>query len=182
MKESVAQRRLEPRWPVVLTALVILFLLEDLPGRLRLLPPWVPYILVIALIAPMAALELSTAKARWLRVERIITLLFFAIAECGTVFVLARLLSAMVSRSGEIGGKQLLASSIATWAVNVLTFSLLYWQMDRGGPDSPPNHTRPDWLFPQDSAREDVPSDWRPTFVDYCTLHIRQRRRSVPRT
>ena len=27
----------------------------------------------------------------------------------------------------------LLSSSIAIWVANVLTFSLLYWQIDRGG-------------------------------------------------
>ena len=41
--------------------------------------------------------------------------------------------------------------SVAMWIVNVFTFSLLYWQIDRGGPDARANHSspRPDWLFPQ---------------------------------
>jgi uncharacterized membrane protein len=58
------------------------------------------------------------------------------------------------------------------WVVNVLTFSLLYWQLDRGGPEALANNTSPmpDWLFPQEGAREDVPPDWRPTFVDYLFL------------
>ena len=28
----------------------------------------------------------------------------------------------------------LLSSSVAIWVANVLTFSMLYWQIDRGGP------------------------------------------------
>ena len=170
MKEPPQPIRSEPRWPVALTALVVLFLLEVLPGRLRVFPTWVPYVLVIALLVPMAALNLTTANARWFRVERAIALLFFTIAEGGTVAALAGLLGAMVHRSGEIGGNQLLASSIATWVINVLAFSLLYWQMDRGGPESRTNHLRPDWLFPEDGAGQDVPPDWRPTFVDYLYL------------
>jgi hypothetical protein len=52
-------------------------------------------------------------------------------------------------------------------------FSLLYWQIDRGGPGSRDTNAgrRPDWLFPQESAPTgDLPPDWRPTFVDYLFL------------
>jgi uncharacterized membrane protein len=78
----------------------------------------------------------------------------------------------MVRRSAEIGGLQLLTSSIAVWVTNVLMFSLLYWQIDRGGPESRANNadTKPDWLFPQVGAPDDVPPGWRPTFVDYLFL------------
>jgi uncharacterized membrane protein len=52
--------------------------------------------------------------------------------------------------------------------MNVLTFSLLYWQIDRGGPASLAKKRR-DWLFPQEVA-EDVVPKWRATFVDYLYL------------
>src|SRR4029077_2185628 len=124
MNEPAQPIRIEPRWPVAITALTVLFLLTALPWRIRVFPIWVPYIGVIALIVPMVATNLSTAKARWLRVERITTLLFCAIAESTTVVALARLLGAMVLGSREIGGNQLLTSSVAAWVMNVLTFSL----------------------------------------------------------
>jgi uncharacterized membrane protein len=160
----------ESRWPVAVTALAVLLLLTALPWRLRVFPIWVLYIVVIALILPMAATSLTTAKTRWLRIERTTTLLFCAFALGVTVSALARLLGAMVRGSGEIGGNQLLTSSIAAWVMNVLTFSLLYWQIDRGGPTSLANHTKRDWLFPQLGAREHAPHDWRPTYVDYLYL------------
>jgi uncharacterized membrane protein len=59
------------------------------------------------------------------------------------------------------------------WVTNVLVFSLLYWQIDRGGPEARMAHARskPDWLFPQEGApAEDVPPGWRPAFVDYLYL------------
>jgi hypothetical protein len=133
-------------------------------------PIWVSYIGVIALIVPMAAIKLATAKARWLRVERATTLLFCAIAEAATVAALTRLLGAMVRGKGEIGGNQLLTSSVAAWVMNVLTFSLLYWQIDRGGPASLVNDTKRDWLFPQEGFRENGALNWRATFVDYLYL------------
>jgi hypothetical protein len=78
----------------------------------------------------------------------------------------------MVHRPSDITGLQLFASSIAVWVTNVLIFSLLYWQIDRGGPEARANNasTKPDWLFPQTGAPEDAPPDWRPTFVDYLFL------------
>jgi uncharacterized membrane protein len=118
----------------------------------------------------MAALNLTTDKVRWMRVERTNTLLFCTIAEGTTVAALARLLGAIMQGSREIGGNQLLTSSVAVWVMNVLTFSLLYWQIDRGGPASLAKHPRRDWLFPQQSAGKDAPADWRATFVDYLYL------------
>jgi uncharacterized membrane protein len=79
----------------------------------------------------------------------------------------------MIHKSRELGGLQLLGSSIAIWLTNVLAFSVLYWQIDRGGPEARMNTAgaRPDWLFPQTGASaDDVPTGWRPTFVDYLYL------------
>jgi len=173
MKDSAQAPRFEPRWPVAIAILAVILLLALLPGRLMLVPSWVPYVVGIVVLVPMAAVGLTAAKAQWLRVERMITLLFFVFTGAGTLANLANLIGAMVRRSAEISGLQLLTSSIAVWVTNVLMFSLLYWQIDRGGPEARVNNagTRPDWLFPQMGAPgEDVPPDWRPAFVDYLFL------------
>jgi len=171
--EPSAATRIGQRWPVALTILAVLFLLAALPGRIRLFPAWLPYAAAATVIAPMVAVALGSARARWLRVEHTVTLLFCGFTGVGTLAGLAILIDAMVRRSGEIGGLQLLTSSIVVWAINVLTFSLVYWQIDRGGPGARENRARmrPDWLFPQEGAPpEDLPPDWRPTFVDYLSL------------
>jgi hypothetical protein len=172
MKEPAQAPRIEPRWPVALAILAVLFVLAVLPERIRLFPIWLPYVVGIAVLVPMAAVALTAGKASWLRVERTITLLFFVVAGVGTLANLVNLIGAMVRRPAEIGGMQLLTSSIGVWVTNVLMFSLLYWQIDRGGPGARANKasTKPDWLFPQTGAGKDVPPDWRPTFVDYLFL------------
>jgi hypothetical protein len=172
LKEPGQLFRIEPRWPVALAILAVILLVVLLPERVVLFPAWFPYVVGIALIVPIAAVGLSAEKARWLRVERTIMLFFVVVMGVGTLANLANLISTMVRRSGEIGGLQLLASSIAVWSTNVIMFSLLYWQIDRGGPEARANNagTKPDWLFPQAGAPEDVPPDWRPTFVDYLFL------------
>ncbi len=165
--------RFEPRWPVGLTVLVVIFLLAILPERIKLFPTWVTYVVGFAVLMPMGAVGLTAARARWLRVERTVTLLFFVIAGFSTLANLATLIGGIVGRSAEIGGLQLLVSSIAVWVTNVLMFSMLYWQIDRGGPEARVNNasTRADWLFPQEGApAEDLPHGWQPTFVDYLYL------------
>jgi hypothetical protein len=172
IKEPAQLFRIEPRWPVVLAILAAILMVVLLPERVVLFPAWFPYVIGIALILPMVAVGLSAEKARWLRVERTIMLLFIVAMGVGTLANLGSLIRAMVRRSGEVGGLQLLASSIVVWVSNVLIFSLLYWRIDRGGPEARANNagTRPDWLFPQAGAPEDAPPDWRPTFVDYLFL------------
>jgi len=172
MKEPVQPLRIEPRWPVVLAIAAVILLLALLPGRVAVFPLWLPYLVGIMILVPMAAVGLTAGKARWLRVERTVLLLFVALTVLGTLANLANLVGAMVYRSAELSGLQLLASSIAVWVANVLAFSLLYWRIDRGGPEARVNDagTRPDWLFPQTGAVEDAPPGWRPTFVDYLFL------------
>jgi hypothetical protein len=53
----------------------VLLLLAVLPGRVRLFPVWVLYVVVIAALLRMAGVALAVVRARWLRVERAIKLL-----------------------------------------------------------------------------------------------------------
>jgi len=90
--------------------------------------------------------------------------------ELGALATLALLVRSIIGRSGELTGLQLLTSSIAVWITNALAFSLVYWQLDRGGPEARVRHAggRPDWQFPQDEAQD--PAGWQPGFVDYLAL------------
>jgi len=171
--DQLINNHFEPRWPVVLAILAVLILLSGLPGRIRLFPAWFPYIAGIAVLMPIVVVSLVPAKEHWLRIERAVTLLFCLVSGCATVANLVSLINAMLHRSSEISGLQLLASGVAVWITNVLMFSLLYWQIDRGGPDARANNAcpLPDWLFPQEGApAEDLPPGWRPAFVDYFFL------------
>jgi uncharacterized membrane protein len=163
----------EPRWPIALAILAVMLLLAVLPDRIRLLPMWVTYVIGFAMLIPIGAVGLTAAKTRWLRVERTVILSFFAVAAAVTLGNLANLINEMVYRSAKIDGLQLLTSSVAVWVTNVLMFSLLYWQIDRGGPEARMKDAgpRPDWLFPQEGApAEDVPDGWQPRFIDYLYL------------
>jgi hypothetical protein len=172
MKPQKNPIAIEPRWPVALTLVTVLLLLALLPERVRFLPFWVPYVLGAIVLVPMVAVGLTRGDPRWLRIDRIISLTFSVIAILSSLTTLSSMVITIVLHAKELDGIQLLTSSVAVWATNVLAFSLLYWQIDREGPEARVNLTspKPDWRFPQDGSPDDVPPGWHPIFVDYLFL------------
>ncbi len=118
------------------------------------------------------SVPLSGGTGRSLRIERLVLVLFCLIVGTGTVSSLAYLLNEMINHSTELSGLQLLTSSITVWIDNVLLFSLLYWQIDRGGGEVRLHrHNTRDWGFPKD----DLSDDERPGWLDVFGLHHRHR-------
>ena len=184
MKEEAQAARFEPRWPVALAIVAVLFLLAVLPGRVRLFPVWFTNAIGMAVLVSIAAVGLTTAKARWLRIERTGMLLFFVVAGAANLATLAYLVDVMVRRSSEIGGLQLLTSSTAVWVTNVLVFSLLYWQIDRGGPEARAGQHGPEAGLALPARGQLPPGTCRPPggrcSSTTCTSAIRPQRRSAP--
>ena len=165
-------RRREPRWPVALAIVSVFVMLDILPERVRILPTWVLWVSCAVVLAPLALVGLRPSNL-WQRVETWVVVSFAALAGLANLVFLAELLKDIIGRRGPVSGLALLSSSVALWCVNVLMFSLLYWQMDRGGPGQRSNalDTRRDWSFPQDTAPEgEVKPGWTPTYPDYLFL------------
>jgi hypothetical protein len=140
-----------------------------MPEGTRLLPIWSGLAIGIALIVLIAGVWLGGNRPRWLRIERV-AMLALAVALLALILVsLTSLIIAMVDQPTEFTGKQLLMRGISAWVTNVWTFSIVYWDVDRGGPEQRATQlaTLPDWLFPQVGVPNEVPPSWRPTYVDY---------------
>lgn len=161
----------EPRWAPALAILIVLGLLAVLPHHVQMMPVWVSYGVALAVIVPMIVVTL-TANALWMRIERIVIMLLGATYIANTAAELADMIGIIMLHPPETRAVSLLSSSLAIWVANVLTFSLLYWQIDRGGPSSRASGatTKPDWLFPQAAAPEVALPDWQPLFLDYLSL------------
>jgi hypothetical protein len=172
MHQPVPTPPIEPRWPVVLVLLMVVGLLTVLPNRYHYFPIWVLYLFVMVIITLMVMARWTRGGRRWLQVERAVILLFCLVMGGANLSSLVDLIRLMVTGSKAMEGLYLLTSSIGLWVTNVLLFSLLYWQIDLGGPEARLHHRsrQPDWLFPQASLPEDMISDWHPTFVDYLFL------------
>jgi hypothetical protein len=171
MNEPVQTIR-EPRWPPALAILAVLLLLAVLPHHVYVLPVWVSWVAAIAILVPMAAVTLTTANTRWLRIERTMIILLALVYVADIIVGLADMIGIITLHPPETRSVSLLSSSVALWVSNVLVFSLLYWQIDRGGPSARASKSSatPDWVFPQPASPEDVPPDWRPFFFDYLFL------------
>jgi uncharacterized membrane protein len=130
------------------------------------------YALGIAVLVPGAAVGIMAPNRVLLGAERAAILIFVSVGGLGTLISLASVIEAMMSRSAHATGLQLLTSSIAVWISNVLIFSLLYWQIDRGGPEGRVAEAKspPDWLFQQDGGVAQERYAWRPAFIDYLYL------------
>ena len=161
----------EPRWPVILTVLVVVVLLVFLPQRVGVFPVWLPYVIGPMIVTPMFAIWLTGRSQRWLRIERGMTLCFAACMCFGTIANVVNLIKTMIHRPDDVTGLQLLASGASVWILNVVAFSLIYWQIDRGGPETRRyDKIRPDFLFPQTGVPDEAPLRWHPTFIDYLSL------------
>jgi hypothetical protein len=95
-----------------------------------------------------------------------------------TALVLATLWATVILVNDLIKGEgvtnspsELLASGAVVWLGNNLSFGMLYWLMDSGGPIARSRDPSPiDFAFTQQLSPELAPPRWRPVFLDY--LHL----------
>jgi hypothetical protein len=76
----------------------------------------------------------ALARNMWLGIERTTIILLAAAYGANTIAELADLIGVITIHPSGENAFSLLSSSVAIWLGNVLTFSLLYWQIDQGNP------------------------------------------------
>ena len=171
-----AQRRLgESRWPPALALIAFIALNIGLrvwlphEGAVRVtwLLPAVEAVLLVVLVAGDPA-RLAT-RGRWVRP--------FLVALVGALVVAALwatvlLIYDLIKGTGVTNSpSELLASGGLVWLGNNLSFALLYWLIDSGGPLARSEQSMPvDFAFTQHMSPELAPPGWRPVFLDY--LHL----------
>jgi hypothetical protein len=136
------------------------------------LPWWVwlvlaaPALVLIILLLAVPLAELSPGRVR----NASFALLgLLAAADAIAVGVL---LAALVgSSAASLSAADLLAHGTVVWLTNIITFGLLFWQLDEGGPRLRAERGRPDpdFQFPQDAARR---AGWSPRLSDYLYVAL----------
>ena len=161
----------EPRWPAIVVMLLAVVLVTSLPARYQVVPSWFPWAAFAIVVTPMIALGFRPASSLWHRIERIIVLLFVVSAFTSLVLLVERLVEDMLARKHDIGSVSLLESAAVIWAINILVFALLYWQVDGAGPEARTSdkHGPPDFIFGE-KEMEELAEGWEPYFVDYLFL------------
>jgi hypothetical protein len=165
----------ESRWPPV-AALVVFMAFTIavrlwLPAESAVRVPWlIPSLEAALLVALVASDPARLARsARWAhRVAIAVVIMLVAAALWATALLVYDLIRGHgVSRSAS----QLLAAGALVWVGNNLTFGMLYWFMDGGGPIARARNPAPvDFAFVQHMSPELAPPGWRPVFLDY--LHL----------
>jgi hypothetical protein len=162
----------ESRLPPALAIVALLCLMAALPGHVFFLPVWASYLAALVVLVPMATVALTEGNTHWRRIERTTIILLASAYVANTITEMADMIGTITIHPSGGNAFSLLSSSVAIWVANVVMFSLLYWQIDGGGPGArvtDPN-VRPDWVFPQPAKPADLPADWRPLFLDYLYL------------
>ena len=165
----------ESRWPPA-TALFVFMGLNIglrvwLPSERFVGLPWLlPSVELLLLLALVAADPGSLVKHRR-RLRRLLLalvgLLVVAALWATGLLVYHLITGAKVTQDPGL----LLAAGALVWLGNNLSFSLLYWLMDGGGPIARAERPFPiDFAFTQHLSPEIAPPGWRPVFLDY--LHL----------
>jgi uncharacterized membrane protein len=121
-------------------------------------------LIVLLLVVPLA--ELSPGRVRN---AGFVLLGLLAASDAVAVGVL---LVALAGSSAEsLSAGDLLAHGIVVWLTNIITFGLLFWQLDQGGPRERAARGRvdPDFEFPQDARRR---AGWSARLGDYLYVSL----------
>ncbi len=163
--------RAERHWPPILTTAAAIALETLLPSRLSAVPGWVlpavGAVLLVRLIVDSPFVITGRSRTR-----RRVSLFVTAVVSLSNGIALV-LLVRLLLRHHVTNGKQLIVAGALIWLINVLLFSLWYWELDRGGPgiraageDGPP-----DFLYPQMTESGPL-ARWRPQFLDYLYVSL----------
>jgi len=82
-------------------------------------------------------------------------------------------LGSLAGLGTRMTGLQLLATAAVVLLVNIITFALVFWEVDCGGPVARATADRrvtPDFQFPQDENPELAPKGWVPALEDYLYI------------
>ena len=163
----------ESRWPMALAVLAAGALRAALPSQLRNGDArWAFIAVVVVLLGVLIIGDPGRIDrdSTWLRVMTVTLIgLISAVNASAAIRLVAGIIRGVTFSTNA---NVLLASGGAIWLINVIAFSLWYWDLDRGGAAARARGAdgRIAFIFPEMSNLQYVGADWYPKFVDY--LHL----------
>jgi len=124
-----------------------------------------PAVVLVALLLVVPLAELSPGRLRNG------SLVLFGLLVASDVVAVGVLLSALVgSSAASLSAGDLLAHGTVVWVSNIVTFGLLFWQLDGGGARLRAERGRfdPDFQFPQDLTER----PWASRLSDYLYVAL----------
>jgi hypothetical protein len=168
-----APPKTEHRWPVLVATAAALALFALVPPEIRFLPPWLVPVVGAAVLVPTIVvnprrLSNETRWSRWIGISFALGLT--ALNQVHVVLLVIELIQ------GRAQGPVVLLTALLVWATNVIAFSLVYWELDRGGPvarrvEGINDGARVDFRFPQQENPTDVET-WQAGYLDYAYISL----------
>ena len=159
---SAAAMEARTSYQVAVVVLAIATIQMLLPDQVTIGAKWlIPAIEVIGAPAALIIMRASGLASHWIR--RGITA-FLGVLVLASVLNAALLLVSML-RGVEDSGGELLFAGFGVLIINVLSFGIVYWWVDGGGPFQRAEGHGADWdfQFPQQASG----MKWTPTLPDY---------------
>ncbi|HLY02306.1 MAG TPA: DUF1345 domain-containing protein [Candidatus Cybelea sp.] len=126
------------RWGGTLGVLLLAGVALSFPRRYELGPPWEDTIFIITLLVVVLISVTSNLLRGPGRLSNAAILTVVGLMSAYNALALCQLVLFLLfpdANRTEIEGPRLLASGVSIWLTNVLTFALLYWEVDGGGPE-----------------------------------------------
>jgi len=149
---------------VALIVVAIVALQLPLPDVVTIGPTWlVPFIEIIGIPIVAGLYFVAGARKRIVTVTMTGFIIFLVLASVmNAILLLINLVNGFTE-----SGAALLFAGFAVLIVNVLSFGIVYWWLDSGGPIArlTGQTDSPDFLFPQQGM--DGMQGWKPALLDY---------------
>jgi hypothetical protein len=160
----------DPLWPAQLAVVIAIALPLALSDKLVIGPKYlVPGVEGLLLLTLVVIAPARANYSAW-RHQRGLLWTILGLVTLSYLVSLGLLVHYLVT-GGRVGGHALIGSGVVLWVTNVLLFSVVYWDLDRGGPLNRFEREKPwpDFLFPQMDSPEFTPMEkkWQPSFLDY---------------
>ena len=107
--------------------------------------------------------------------RRKVAVTLLALLAAANLTGIGLVLGSLVDGHNGLTGAQLLASAAVVLLVNVITFWLVFWELDSGGPVRralAESRKTPDFQFPQDENPTLAGTDWSPALNDYLYIAV----------
>ena len=160
---TLRQLRLTGVW-VILVVIVIVAIQLALPDVVTIGPTWlVPFIELIGIPIILGLIFFGGNHPKFVRGTMSAFLVLLVLASVMNALLL---LLSLLNGFTEQGGP-LLFAGFGVLIINVLSFGLVYWWLDSGGPilRAEGRPASPDFLFPQQGM--DGQEHWKPGLLDY---------------
>jgi uncharacterized membrane protein len=165
----------DPLWPAQLAVAIAIALHLTLSDKLVIGPVWLIPAVEGLLLLTLVVIAPNRISAAHFRRDRGLLWTILGLVTLTYLVSLCLLVHYLVT-GGKVGGDALIGSGVVLWVTNVLLFSVVYWDLDRGGPLDRFQKDRqwPDFEFPQMDNPQFTPmgEKWQPSFLDYLYMAL----------